>query len=90
VSPSSLRLTGEQIDSINPPPENDWFMDWDEYEDFVPSRVIEAERARYDELVEAARLVLDVVSDDAVSADALDALRAVLAAIDHQLGEDAP
>ena len=41
-----LRLTGEQIGSIEPPPEGDWFIDWDEYEDFVPRRMLaEAVRA---------------------------------------------
>ncbi|NJD29301.1 MAG: hypothetical protein FIA92_13525 [Chloroflexi bacterium] len=35
-----LRLTGEQIESINPPPDGDWFTDWDEYEDFVPRRML--------------------------------------------------
>jgi hypothetical protein len=31
-----LRLTGGQIDSIEPPPEGDWFIDYDEYEEYVP------------------------------------------------------
>jgi hypothetical protein len=40
--PYVLRLTGEQIGSITPPPEGDWFVDWDEYEDFVPRRMLDA------------------------------------------------
>jgi hypothetical protein len=52
--PYVLRLTGEQIGSIDPPPEGDWFEDWDEYEDFVPVGMLAAERARYAALVEAA------------------------------------
>jgi len=31
-----LRLTGEQIGSIDPPLTDDWFVDFDEYEEFVP------------------------------------------------------
>ena len=31
-----LHLTGEQIGSIEPPLSGDWFMDFDEYEDYVP------------------------------------------------------
>lgn len=37
-----LRLTGEQIGSITPPPDGDWFVDWDEYEEFVPKRLLDA------------------------------------------------
>ena len=37
-----LRLTGEQIDSITPKPDGDWFVDFDEYEEFVPKRVYAA------------------------------------------------
>ena len=37
-----LRLTGEQIGSIQPIPEGDWFVDFDEYEDFVPRRMLDA------------------------------------------------
>lgn len=41
-----LRLTGEQLGSIEPPVEGDWFVDFDEYEEFVPNRLLDAERAR--------------------------------------------
>jgi hypothetical protein len=44
--PYVLRLTGEQIGSIDPPPEGDWFEDWDEYEDFVPARMLAAVEKR--------------------------------------------
>ena len=34
--PTILRLTGEQIDSVQPPLSDDWFTDFDEYAEFVP------------------------------------------------------
>ena len=37
-----LRLTGEQIGSIEPAPDGDWFVDFDEYEEFVPKRLYDA------------------------------------------------
>ena len=46
-----LRLTGEQMGSIDPPLSEDWFCDFDEYEEFVPLRVYEdalAEREALD------------------------------------------
>jgi hypothetical protein len=46
--PYVLRLTGEQIGSIDPPPDGDWFTDWDEYEDFVPRRMLAEARAPLD------------------------------------------
>jgi hypothetical protein len=49
-----LRLTGEQIGSIDPPPEGDWFTDWDEYEDFVPRRMLAEARAQERERIAAA------------------------------------
>ncbi len=40
----ALRLTGEQLGSIDPPPESaaNFSIDFDEYEDFVPLSAIEA------------------------------------------------
>lgn len=43
--PPVLRLSGEQIDSISPAPKGDWFVDWDEYEEFVPKRAYDAVEA---------------------------------------------
>lgn len=40
-----LRLTGEQIGSITPPVEGDWFVDFDEHDEFVPKRLLDAARA---------------------------------------------
>lgn len=37
-----LRLTGEQLGSIDPPVSGDWFVDFDEYEEFVPKRMLDA------------------------------------------------
>ena len=42
-----LRLTGEQIGSIEAL-DGDWFVDFDEYEEFVPKRL-------YDDAVRVAR-----------------------------------
>jgi hypothetical protein len=78
-----LRLTGEQIGSIDPQPEGDWFTDWDEYEDFVPRRMLDAERASHAALVAAARDVVDRWSgncDWVVKETPMDALIAALRA----------
>lgn len=42
-----LRLTGEQMGSIDPPLSEDWFCDFDEYEEFVPLRALAEREARW-------------------------------------------
>ena len=52
-----LRLTGEQIGSIDPPPDGDWFVDFDEYEDFVPRRMLDAATDEVERLDYSLRLL---------------------------------
>ena len=49
-----LRLTGEQMGSIDPPLSEDWFCDFDEYEEFVPLRALAEREAQCEALLEAA------------------------------------
>ena len=56
-----LRLTGEQIDSVQPPLADDWFCDFDEYAEFVP--LAEAARLRT-ALGRIARVARDYQSTD--------------------------
>lgn len=65
-----LRLTGEQIDSITPPPDGDWSMDWDEYEDFVPLHGIELVKAEQaDRLAQMHAALVEVIDSSALDPD---------------------
>ena len=82
-----LRLTGEQIGSIDPPPDGDWFTDWDEYEDFVPRRMYDEAAAGVRVtgdagLREAARLALAAFDAENVAALGTDQDAAEEAALD--------
>ena len=68
-----LRLTGEQLDAIDPDPEKRFYVDWDEYDEFVrldDVRAILAARALPDAEtldVEALARAMDAADPDVIS-----------------------
>lgn len=90
-APRTLRLTGAQLASIDPPIPDEWFTDWDEHRDFVEARPAAIPgpaldvRAAEQRVIAAAR-DLNATMPDTGDGDPLQDLDDALLALDAALG----
>jgi hypothetical protein len=81
----TIRLTGQQLAESGAAIPEGYFLDWDEYEDFVPAATLDAERARSGRLEAAARAVVSEWFDgQGFIGDSIAALRAALGEADRE------